>query len=349
MRSHIIKTPSKPITFVAAMLLSGFMCAYAGPSVSKTTLLGTSAEEVRLVQTIPLPKVEGRIDHLSVDLKKQRLFVAALGNNTLEILDLNAGKVIKTVTGLSEPQDALYIPELNKIYVANGGSGVFQVFDGDSFKPVSRIKFSGDADNINYAADTKSIYVGYGNGAIGIIESTNEKYSGDIMLDGHPEGFKLEQSGSSMFINIPSANQIAVVDRKKRLITSIWPIQGLQANYPMALDESNHRLFVGFWHPAKLNVYDTKSGSVVASLDSVGDVDNIFYDAKHKRIYLMGGEGYLDIFEQKDANQYQRVAKIPTAAGARTGLLVPELNRLFVAVPHRGNQQAEIRVYALQP
>jgi len=335
---------------VSVFLLSGLIGAYAVQSNSQAKPQAVAAVEgIRLRQIIPLPKVEGRIDHLSVDLKRQRLFVAALGNDTLEILNLNTGKVLQSISGFSEPQDVLFIPELNKIYVTNGGSGSCQILDGDAFKSMDRIKFAGDADNLVYAPDTQSIYVGYGNGAMGIVDAISGKHLGDIDLDGHPEGFKLEQSGAKIFVNIPSARQIAVVDRRKRQVIATWPLTGMQGNYPMALDEGHQRLFVGVRQPAKINVYDTESGKVVASLDSVGDVDNIFYDAKRQRIYAIGGEGLIDIFEQKNANQYQRMARISTAAGARTGLFVPELNRLFVAVPHRGRQQAEIRAYDMLP
>src|SRR5262249_14851439 len=159
---------------------------------------------------------------------------------------------------------------------------------------------------------------------------------------------QLEKSGPRMFVNIPSANQIAVVDREKRVVMATWLLKGAEANYPMALDESHQRLFAGFRQPAKLNVYDTESGDIVASLDSVGDVDDIFYDVIRKRIYVIGGAGFIDIFEQRDADHYQQLTQIPTAPGARTGLFVPELNRLYLAVPHRGGQEAEVRIYEVK-
>lgn len=306
-------------------------------------------ETLTLLQTIPLPNVDGRIDHFSIDIKGQRLFVAALGNNTVEVIDLNVGKVIHAISGLSEPQGVLYIPELNKIYVANGGNGLCEIFDGSSFAEIGRVKLSDDADNIRYDNSTASVVVGYGDGGLSFINAASGKVVADIKLDGHPESFQLESFGSKVFVNIPSANEIAVVDRQQQKVLTTWTVTNPADNFPMALDESDHRLFVGFRSPAKLNVYDTKTGNLIASLDGVGDLDDIFYDAAHKIIFVTGGEGYIDIFSQQDADHYQLMNHIQTVSGARTGLWVPELNRLYVAVPHRGAQNAEVHVYELQP
>jgi len=304
---------------------------------------------LHLIQTIPLPTVEGRIDHLSIDMKGQRLFVAALGNNSVEILDLNVGKVTYSISGLNEPQSALFVPALNRIFVTNGGNGLCQIFDGSTYAELGRVDLSSDPDNIRYDSISGSIVVGYGDGGLSLIDGGSGKEVSSIKLDGHPESFQLESSGSRVFVNIPSANQIAVVDRGQEKVTSKWFMNDALANYPMALDESQHHLFVGFRLPARLIVFDTETGKPVASFESVGDGDDIFYDGTHKMIFVIGGEGFIDIFSQKDTNNYRPVTRIPTASGARTGLWVPELNRLYVAVPHHGTQQAEIRVYELQP
>jgi DNA-binding beta-propeller fold protein YncE len=314
--------------------------------------LDVQAEEsppLRMVQTIPLPNVEGRIDHLTVDLKSQRLFIAALGNNTVEVVDLQAGKRIQTIGGFQEPQGVGFIPEFNKLFVANGKSGACDVFDGSSLKRVKSIKLSDDADNIRYDAAKRHVLVGYGGGALAMIDAASGDQIGEIKLKGHPESFQLEQSGPRIFVNIPAARQITVVDREKRAVTAAWPTGDAAANYPMALDETHHRLFVGFRKPARLVVFDTESGKVVARLESPGDADDVFYDGSRRRVYVSGGEGSIGIFQQKDADRYEPIAKIPTAAGARTALFVPELNRLYLAVPHRGSQKAEIRVYETTP
>lgn len=232
--------------------------------------------------------------------------------------------------------------------MANGGDGNCPAFAADSLAPLRHAKFSGDADNLRYDTATTLLYVGYGDGAIGIFEALTGKIVGDIKLPAHPEAFALEPSGSRLFVNIPKAKQVAVIDRQKRTVVANWPITQAAANFPMALDEAHHRLFLGCRQPARLLVLDTDTGKVVTEMECAGDTDDVFYDAKNKRIYVSGGEGFISVFAQFEADKYQAIAKIPTAAGARTSLFVPALGRLYLAVPHRGNQAAEVRVYEVQ-
>lgn len=310
--------------------------------------LGAGAQDtapLRLVQAIPLPNVEGRIDHMAFDVKGQRLFVAALGNNTVEVLDLRTGKHIHSISGLYEPQGVGYVPEFNKIFVANGGDGTCQVFDGTSFQLVSSVKFAADADNVRYDASTQRVYVGYGAGALGIIDAKDNKLVGDIHLAGHPESFQLEKSGPIIYVNVPTAQQVAVVDRNKQAVIATWPLADFRSNFPMTLNETDQRLFVGTRHPARVVVLDTKTGRMDAALPCGEDTDDLFYDAARRCLYVSCGAGLINVFEQSDADQYREIAKIPTAPGARTSFWVPELGRLFVAVPHRGNQKAAILVF----
>jgi DNA-binding beta-propeller fold protein YncE len=312
-------------------------------------LPGHAAEPLKLTRTIPLPGVEGRIDHLSVDLAGRRLFVAALGNNTVEVVDLIAGQRTLTVKGLHEPQGVLFVPQRNRIYVANGEDGKLTIFEGTPFRPLHTIGFSGDADNLRYDVEAKRVYVGYGSGALGIVDIATARKVGDIPLDGHPESFQLERSGTRIFVNVPSAGHIAVVDRRARAVTLKWPLPGRQENFPMALDEDEHRLFAGCRKPAHVAVLDTNSGKVLAQLDCVGDTDDLFYDAALRRLYVSGGEGFLSVFQEQDPDHYTYLAKIPAAAGARTSLFVPDLKRFYLAVPHCGAQAAAVRVYETQP
>jgi len=304
---------------------------------------------LRLMQTIPLPDVIGRIDHMAIDLKGQRLLVVALGTNSLEILDLQAGKRTHRIRGLKEPQGIVYIPGLNKIFVTSGGDGTCKIFDGNSFRLIDTVKFSDDADNIRYDPQTKRIYVGYGNGALGTIDASSGKHIGDVRLAGHPESLQLEGTKPRIFINVPTANQIAVVDRSKLAVIATWHLVDARANFPLALDEKNHRLFIGCRQPPKMIVYDTESGKEITRVDIAGDVDDIFYDAAHERIYASCGEGFINVFQQDDADHYKLLAKIPTATGARTSLFVPEKKYLYLAIPHRGGHQAEICIYATDP
>ena len=332
-----------------AYLLVFLLAGCAATAKSRTAQPPNGGPTLKLIQTIPLSDVEGRIDHLSVDIKDQRLFIAALGNNTVEVLDLKTRSVVHTISDLSEPQSALFVPSFNKIFVTNGGNGVCQIFDGSSFAEIGRVELSSDADNIRYDSNSNSVVIGYGDGGVSFIDAASGKEVSNIKLAGHPESFQLESLGSKVFVNIPSTNQIAVVDRKQGKVASTWFMTSALANFPMALDESQHRLFVGFRAPAKLIVFDTETGKSVAGFDSIGDVDDVFYDAVHKLVFVIGGEGYIELFSQQDVDHYRSLGRISTADGARTGLWVPEWNRLYVAVSHKGNQQAEIRVYDLQP
>ena len=301
-------------------------------------------EPLQSAGVIPMPGVEGRIDHLAVDVAAKRVFVAALGNNTIEVIDINARRVIKSIPGLHEPQGIRFLPDRNRVVVANGGDGTTVFYDGATLSVVHTAQTSGDADNVRYDPKAGRVYVGYGDGAIGSFDA-NGKPLGDIKLAAHPESFQLEGAGSRIFVNVPSAGHVAVIDRDKQTVTGRWPVTAAGANYPMGLDEANGRLFLGCRRPAKLLVYDTRSGTLATTVDIVGDTDDLFYDAAKKRLYVIGGEGFITVLEQQDADHYRQLQKLPTSGGARTGLFVPELGQLFVAVPHRGSQRAEIRVY----
>ena len=332
-------------------MLRGIFCVSLISLMAAALIGDIKAQEtapLRFVQAIPLPSVEGRIDHLAADLKGQRLFVAALGNNTVEVIDLKAGNRVQTIAGLREPQGVGFIPESNKLYVANAKGGACDIFDGTSFKRIKSVKFSDDADNVRYDAAARRVYVGYGDGALGVIDAASGERIGDVKLDGHPESFQLEKNGSRVFVNIPTARKIAVVDRAKAVLIGSWKVEG-RDNFPMALDEEHHRLFVATRKPAKLVVFDTESGRAVATLDAPGDADDVFYDGARRRIYISGGEGTIGVLRHVDADRYEAITKISAAAGARTSLFVPELGRLYLAVPHRGGQGAEIRVYEALP
>jgi glutamine cyclotransferase len=313
--------------------------------------LAVSAQKnapLELKQTIVLPQVEGRIDHLALDAANDRLFVCALGNNTVEVLGLRKGQRIHSITGLGAPQGIVYVPELDRLFVANDKGGIFRIYDAKSFQSVGELNFKDDADNVRYDESTKKLFVGFGNGGIAIVDAHDGKQVGSIKLTAHPEAFELERHGKRMFVNVPNARQVAVVDRDKGEVVAMWKTDLAFGNFPMALDEANHRLFIGCRLPAKLVVLNTESGEVIAKIDISGDPDDVFYDNKRHRLYAICGAGKIDIIEQADANTYRGVAKIDTANGTRTGLFVPERNILFVAVPHRGSQQAEIRAYEIE-
>jgi DNA-binding beta-propeller fold protein YncE len=302
-------------------------------------------EPVNLVKTIELPSVEGRFDHMAIDTAGQRLFVAALGNNTVEVINVKEGLHLKSLPGFREPQGIAFLPDLKLVAVANGQGDGVQLIDADNYLVAKSVRLGDDSDNVRYEAGAKRVFVGFGGGAVAAVDPAAGQLLGQAKLAGHPESFQLERSGPRTFVNVPSADQIAVVDRTAMKVTATWPVTTAKSNFPMALDEANHRLFVGCRRPAKVLVYDTTAGKEVGAFDIVGDTDDLWYDATRNRLYVSGGEGFIDVFQQQDGSRFIRVAHVATAAGARTSLFVPDQNRLYLAVPHRGGQKAEIRIY----
>jgi len=315
---------------------------------SIVTVPAQTGAPVKLKQTIALPGVEGRIDHFAFDAAGQRLFVCALGNDTVEVLDVRKGERIHSITGLGAPQGIAYLPELNRIFVANDKGGICKIYDGKSFQAVGELDLKDDADNVRYDDATKKIYVGFGSGGIAIVNGQDAKQIGSIKLSAHPEAFELEKNGKRIFVNVPNARNVAVIDQDKGAVTATWKTDLAFGNFPMAFDETNHRLFVGCRIPSKLVVLNTDSGTVVTKIGISGDSDEIFYDSKRHRIYAVCGAGKIDVIEQTDPNNYRRSSETETVSGARTGLFVPEIDTLFIAVPHRGSQQAEVRVYHVE-
>ena len=330
------------------MFSSKAVCSVALLCCCAAGTCNAQSAPLKLKQAIPLPGVEGRIDHFASDVAGERLFVCALGNNTVEVLDLRKGARIHSITGLGAPQGIAYVPELNRIFVANDKNGICKVYDGKSFQQISELNFKDDADNVRYDDAAKKVYVGFGSGGIAVVNAADGKQIGSIKLSAHPEAFELEQNGRRIFVNVPNSRNVAVIDRDKGKIVATWKTDLVFGNFPMALDEANHRLFVGCRLPSTLVVLNTDSGNVVAKIDISGDPDEVFYDSKHHRIYTICGAGKINILDQIDPNTYAVSTKIDTTDGARTGLFVPERHALFVAIPHRGSQDAEIREYEIE-
>ncbi|MBI3530850.1 MAG: YncE family protein [Betaproteobacteria bacterium] len=327
-----------PLLFTCYWVFHGAAVAEPGATLQET-------------QRIELPGVQGRIDHMAVDLPTHRLFVVALGNNTVEVIDLQTKRLIKSLTGLREPQGLLLVPEVKQLIVTNGESVSARVYDSVSLEPLKDIRLREDNDNIRYDPDSKRSYIGCGaggEGALAVVDTQTDALIGEIGLSGHPESFQLERRGKRIFVNIPSARKIEVVDREKQQVMEAWAVPA-RGNFPMALDEEHARLFVGTRGPARLLVLDTGSSRVVAELDSVRDADDISYDADTRRIYVSGGEGFVFVFEQIDPNQYRLLDKVATRKGARTSLFVPEWQTLFVALPPGADGNAEIRAYKVTP
>ena len=336
--------------WVAVLFLSS---AFALPC----TVIGQQQSPVLALKTrIHLANVMGRMDHLGVDIKGQRLFSATFYNHTVEVIDLKVGRQVHTIADLAEPQAAFYDASTNRLFVSSSMDGTVKIFDGATFQLLATAKTSTDADNLRYDARSNRVVVGYGgekflrgapvrgqgDGALAFLDSSGQKTS-EIAMDAHPESFQLEKSGTRLFVNVPDHKEIEVADAAKGAVLARWPVTTCTDNFPMTLDEAHHRLFVACRTPASLLVFDTGSGKTVASVETVSS-DDIFYDASKGRIYVVGS-GVIDVFQQRDPDHYGKIASYPTGADAGTGFFVPEWRELFVAVPSSGQKAAEILVY----
>jgi YVTN family beta-propeller protein len=281
-------------------------------------------------------------------LKRQRLFVAELGNDSVGIVDLANRKVISRIPGLKEPQGVGYEPSTDMLYVANAGDGSVRLFEGNDYKAAGRIELGSDADNIRIDAATNRVFIGYGSGALAIMDPAARSKVGDIPLKAHPEAFQIDPDTSQIFVNVPDAHGIAVVDRGSQKQIGKWPTPDRGANFPMALNPIRREVLVIFRAPAELGVFSMTVGKLVASTETCGDADDLFVDAKRGRVYVSCGAGFLDIFEPK-GEAYRRVARIPTISGARTSLFVPELDRLLVAARATVREPAAIWIFRPTP
>jgi DNA-binding beta-propeller fold protein YncE len=325
-----------PAVFLAASLIW-----------SATVTAQPAATPLVLETKIPLGQISGRIDHLSVDVERQRLFVAELGNNSLGVVDLAAGKLLRTVAGLSEPQGVAYVPFADSVFVANAGDGSVHVLRGDDFAPIGRIELGEDADNVRVDTQRNRVLVGYGNGALAVIDPATRTKVADVRLKGHPESFQIDETGTKVFVNVPDARDIEVADLASEANRSL-PTQGAGSNFPMAIDRDAHRVLVVFRSPPTLMALSSQDGRMVAKIETCSDADDVFVDPKRRRVYVSCGEGVIDVLEQRET-EYRRLARVPTVSGARTSLFVPELDRLFVAVRSRSGGPAAIWVFRPLP
>ncbi len=304
---------------------------------TKTAVAQTQARELlplQLEEQIPVPGVAGRLDHFTADGKRRRLFVSALGNNTLEVIDVFAGRVIHSIKGLAQPQGPLYVPGVDKLYVANAEDGKVRVYDGATYTLRKTIDFGKDPDNMRYDEASKRVYVGFGedDGGIAMIDpKTDERFGQVYKTEGHPESFQVETSGGHIFVNVPDAgNVVESIDRKTGTATK-WPLKGLRANYAMALNEEDHRLFTITRKTPMMVVLDTQTGNEVARLRAAGECDDVFFDASRKRIYVIGAEGFISVFQQNDPDHYELIANVPSGIGIRTGFYFTNRDRFYAA------------------
>ena len=332
---------NKRIVTVFVMYLAAYLLALNGIAQSNAPL--------RLVQTIEMPGVQGRMDHLTTDVKRKRLFVPANGENqnTVEVIDLNKGKWISSIPGQSRPQGTFYSADFNTLFVTNGTDGTCKIFRGDNFKLIESLPLGTDANQVGYDPDTKFLYAGLGDknsGALAIIDTATNHLIANIKTDARPGGITFEKSGPRIFVNLNGATNLGVLDRKKREQIGTWPVTGAENYGPLALDESHHRLFLGSRKPPMLIVFDTESGRQITQLESVASIDGVWYDATRKRVYVTGN-GFIAVYDQKGADDYTPMVKIATETDSQPSLWVPQFNRLYISVVQAGNRAAEILVF----
>jgi DNA-binding beta-propeller fold protein YncE len=307
----------------------------------------TSLPPLQLESKIPLGAVRGRIDHFAVDLARQRVFLAELGNDSVSAIDLKDGKVVHRLSGLKEPQGVGFVPATDTLYVASGGDGSVRLFGGESFAEAGRIDLGDDADNIRADGTGQQVLVGYGNGGVAVIDAVKKQKVGNIALKAHPESFQVSASTGRIFVNVPKTREIAVIDRAAGRQIASWPMSA-GGNFPMALNEAGQQVLVAFRDPARLGVFGLMDGKSVATLELCGDADDVFVDAKRLRVYASCGAGFVDVFDA-DGPSYRRSAHIPTIEGARTALFIPELDRLLVAARATGSAPAAVWVFRVGP
>ena len=288
------------------------------------------ATALDIERTIPLKGVSGRIDHMAVDLDRKRLFVAELGNGTVDVIDLKAGTIIHRIEGLKEPQGIGYAPGADVLAVASAGDGSVRLFRGGVLQPAGIVNLGDDADNVRLDSRTGNFVVGYGSGGLAVIDPVKASIASRVALRAHPEGFQLDTDKRRAFVNVPDAHQIAVVDMEAGRQAATWPTADLRSNFPMALDATQSIAAVVFRSPSRLVIFDTNAGKPIGAFSTCGDSDDVFFDAKRRRVYVSCGDGDVDAWQQ-DGSTLRHLTLLRTASGARTSLFVPDLDRLFVA------------------
>jgi len=297
-------------------------------------------------ETTVLPGVKGRIDHLAVNLENQLVYLAALGNNSLEIIDIRSTKLLHSVNGLSEPQGVIYVPETNEVMVANGGNGSCLFFNTHTLKITAKVDLGSDADDVRYDPNSKRIYVGYGEGGIAVIDAIEHKKVLEGKLPAHPEGFQLDTRLSRLFVNVPGADKIVVLSLADMKLMAEWKTE-FKSNFPMAIDEKDHILFIGYRRPGKLVAINEMDGKTISVIGLINDVDDLYFDTRTSKVYGTGGGGAINVFSFNN-QKLEQVANIPTREGARTSLLIPELNLFVLAERSNGSQVAQAAFFSLK-
>jgi DNA-binding beta-propeller fold protein YncE len=325
------------------MKLTLMLClAAAGGSLG---VPAAAQETLHLEGKIQLGNIRGRLDHMAIDLAKNRIFIAQLENDSVGVIDFATREIVTVITNLARPQGLAYAPSSATLFVANGGDGSVRMFEGKQYREIERINLQTSADNVRFDAEADRILVTYGNGALAIIDATSRRKIGNFPLTAQAESFQLDRRSNRIYVNSPKENAVIVLDRLSGQRIPVWPAES-GTNFPLALNEAAGHVLVVFRDPAKLIALVPSNGAAVASAETCGDADDMFVDAKRVRVYVSCGDGHVDVF---DARSYRRLARVATVQGARTSLFIPEIDRLFVAARATSDAPAAIWVFRPQP
>jgi DNA-binding beta-propeller fold protein YncE len=340
--------------FLSSLATSGFLLASAGFSAH-----AQEKQPLRLVQTIPMRQVRGRLDHMDVDVAGKRLFVAGLENGSVEVIDLQEGRWLRSISGFKKPQGIVYVPALNKLFVASGDDAMLRIFQGDTLELLDAIKLDLGPNRIAYDPRKKLLYVGYGGkdagkdyGEVAVIDAAQNKHLSDIQVAAHPAELLLNHSGSTLFAFIPVPGEVQVIDTQRRAALHTWPVSSERPG-DAAFDEASNRLLIATRNPPLLIAMDSRSGTEMDHQPTVEGMDGAYFDSRHKRVYVSGGRGFdvgsVYVYQQLGPDRYETIAKIPTRPGAGTSFWSPELHRYYVAAPAHDNAEAAILVFEPQP
>jgi DNA-binding beta-propeller fold protein YncE len=305
-----------------------------------------------LRKTIPLIGVSGKFDHFAIDLESHRLFAAATGNHSVEVIDLKTDKVEQCLTGLGKPHGLVWVEATGSLYVADGSLGELRVYKGTPLALAGKIKLSDDADDMVYDDAHHLLFVGHGGSdaanpaRVAVVDTEPFTLLANLPVATHPEALEIDPKSRRVFVNIADSNEVAVIDTATRTISTQWKLTRAADNVPLAFDAEHQLLFVACRTPGTLIALDAVSGKELASLKSADGADDLFYDPALRRIYLIGGAGEVDSYQLDAAKVLHPLAVVRTAAGAKTALFVPEQSLLYVGVPGAGKNAAEIRVYS---
>ena len=322
---------------------------WASPLVALVLALVAPAAELEVVQTIQLKGKAGNLDHLALDAKRERLFLANKANNTLDVIDLKSGKLLEQKPNQTAIQGLAYAADLDRVFVGLGSNGLCNVIDGADYKIKETIKFKDDADNVRYNPKTGMVYVAHAEKALGVINAKTFAQKADIKLPATAEGFVMETGRPRMYLVTPSPSQVVLIDTDKNEVVKSYPVKMASGGHPIALDEANHRIYIGCRDKPMIVIMDTETGKEVGGAEIPGGIDDLHIDLKRKQLYASCGEGFLVVLKIADGDKLETAEKVKTVKDARTCVFEPETSRIYLGVPRQeGKEGPEVRIYQVK-